>query len=415
MRQLKFLLAGIIQPLELSFLMNPVSIQCPNCKSEIAIDKALSHQFEETQKKKLEADFAARLLAEKKDLWKRAQEEAQKKISAQSEEELKGLKEEFERQKTENERKEKQLAEFRENELKLREDRRKIEEEKENLEIKLQRQLDEERKKIQEKVQAEAAEQFHLKEREKDQMIESLKRSLEEAQRKANQGSQQSQGEILELELENMLKAEFPLDEIMPVGKGINGADIVQKVFDKSGRHTGTIVWESKRTKNWDKSWVEKLKADLLTAKGDVAVLVSIVLPEGIKNFGFKDGIYVTSFECFLAVAYLLRKSIIDHHSVKLSVVGKNEKMEMVYNYFLSSEFQQRVSAIAEAFSAMKSDLDTEKRVFAKLWAKREKEIEKVILNTSSLHGELHGLIGEQLPTVKALETDTLLLEIEEN
>ncbi len=365
------------------------SLICPNCKKEISIDQALESQLKEKIEQGLKDQYNHKWVEEKKKLEERIKEEASQEKS--------NLLEQVEKQR-------KEIDRARQYELELRKKTTELEEKEKNLELEKQRQIDEERKKIQEKTAAEFMEKFHLKEKEKDQVIDSLKKSLDEAQRKASQTSQQLQGEVLELELEEVLKREFGADEIKEVSKGIRGADIIQKVFDKNGRLCGTIVWESKRTKSWEKKWVDDLKANMLACKGDMAVLVSVILPEEVKNFGFKDGVYVTSFECFLSVAVLLRKSIIDNYRVKQSVVGKNEKMEVVYNYFLSSEFQQRVSAIAEAFTAMKSDLDTEKRVFVKLWAKREKEIEKVIMNTSSLHGELHGLIGSELPSVKSLE-----------
>lgn len=375
---------------------------CPNCKKPISND-AMKLQLEDQIKQGLKDEYNKKWLEEKRKLEASLQEQ----VDAKTKKEKLELEEQLKKQ-------EKEIDLFRENELSLRKKTQELEEKEKNLELEKQRQLDEERKKIQAKTEEEVSEKFHLKEREKDSLIESLKKSLDEAQRKASVGSQQLQGEVLELELEELLKREFPVDEIKEVGKGIRGADIIQKVFDKTGRLSGIIIWESKRTKSWEKKWTEDLKVNMLESKGDVAVLVSAVLPEGIKSFGFKDGIYITSFEFFLALATLLRKSIIDHYVVKQSVVGKNEKMESVYNFFLSSEFQQRISTIAEAFTAMKSDLDTEKRVFTKLWAKREKEIEKVIMNTASLHGEVHALIGPELPAVRALEfTEIDLIENE--
>lgn len=387
--------------------MHPNLVTCPSCKHQFSPNEEFSHKIEEQLRKQLEEDNEKRREEDRKKM-KEWQDEQKKKLLFESEVQLKVLKEE-------SERKDEELKKSRQAELEFLQKEKLLKEKMENVELEIARKMKEEGEKLKGEVEKKMLEENRLKDAETNKKMSDLLQQIEELKQKANQGSQQTQGEILELELENMLKAEFPTDEILPVGKGITGADIVQKVFDKTGRHTGTIVWESKRTKSWDKSWTQKLKADLLASKGDVAVLVSIVLPEDVKNFGFKDGVYVTSFECFLAVAFMIRKSIIDHHSVKLSVVGKNEKMEMVYNYFLSSEFQQRVAAIAEAFTSMKQDLDTEKRVFAKLWAKREKEIEKVILNTSSLHGELHGLIGDSMPMVKQLEPEALVLEVEEN
>lgn len=378
---------------------------CPNCKKQIPVDQALKAQFNDESRKEYEEQRRRDREEDRKTMiaWR---EEDKKKILANNDLELKSLKEE-------TERKNQEIKKFRESELELLNKEKILKEKLESADLEVARKINEERDKIKEKVQAEEDEKHRLKEKEYEQKMEMMKKSLEEAQRKASQGSQQLQGEVLELELEEKLKLEFPMDEIKEVGKGIKGADIIHKVYDRQGSCCGTIVWESKRTRTWDKKWTEDLKANMLSVKGDVAVLVSTILPEGINNFGFKEGVYITSYECFLSVAFILRKSIIEHNRLKQSITGDNEDMKMVYNYFLSSEFQQRISAIAEAFTAMKIDLDTEKRVFVKLWSKREKEIEKVILNTSSLHGELQGLIGSGLPTVKSLDFSEKEISVE--
>lgn len=383
--------------------MNTV-IKCPHCQKDVSLDDALTHQITADFQDKLEKEKAAWELQQKKDLWEKAQKAAGEKID----QELKSLREE-------NERRTKELDEARQMELKLRQEKNLLDEDRKNFELEKQRQMDAEREKIRKETAEGLLERHRLLDAEKDKKMSDMMRTIEELQQKAVQGSQQLQGEVLELELENELKQAFPLDEIVPVAKGINGADIVQKVRDSKGQICGVIVWESKRTKHWTDGWVGKLKEDLMRVKGDVAVLVTVVLPDGVKNFGHKDGVYVTTFECFTSLATLLRRTLIDHQMVKTSVVGKNEKMEMVYNYFLSSEFRQRVETIAEAFSAMKMDLENEKKIFTKMWAKREKEIERVVTNTVSMHGELQGLIGTALPTVDALEPESLLLGFEEN
>lgn len=396
--------------------MNAITIKCPHCSKDVSVDEALSHQFEATlreqllkeQQIKLEAEKSAWEREEKEKLWKKAQELAAEKATAQKDEELKSLREE-------NEKRAKELEEARQMELKLRQEKNRLDDERRSFELEKQRQMDAEREKIRKETAESLLERHRLLDAEKEKKMADMMRTIEELQQKANQGSQQLQGEVLELELEQELRVNFPLDEIVPVPKGVNGADIVQRVRDGQGRVCGTIVWESKRTKAWGGDWAQKLKEDLLRVKGDVAVLVSAVMPDGVKNFGHKDGIYVTNYECFMSLALFLRKTLIDHNAIKLSVVGKNEKMEMVYNYFLSSEFQQRVAAISETFSAMKMDLDNEKKVMVKIWAKREKEIERVVTNTVSMHGELQGLIGNSLPQVDSLEPDSLLLGFEES
>lgn len=390
--------------------MKQISVVCPHCQKTISLDDVMAHQIEQDVNQqalvKLEQEKAKWEKEQKEMLWKVAKQKAEEKISLQKDQELKLLQEE-------NAQKDQALKEARQMELNLRKAQNALEDEKKAFELEKQRQLDEEREKIRRTAEESFLEKHRLIEAEQEKRISGMKKTIEELQLKANQGSQQTQGEVLELEIEEALKREFPIDEIIPVAKGINGADIIQKVHDSSGRVCGSIVWESKRTKNWSDGWVEKLKDDLMRAKGDVSVLISIALPEGIRNFGFKDGVYVASFESYIALAYVLRKALIDQQSIKVAVVGKNEKMEMVYNYFLSSEFKQRITAIAEAFSQMRSDLDTEKKVFAKLWSKREKEIERVVHNTAAMHGDLQGLMGASLPVIESLEPEALLLGFE--
>jgi hypothetical protein len=52
----------------------------------------------------------------------------------------------------------------------------------------------------------------------------------------------------------------------------------------------------------------------------------------------------------------------------------------------------------------MKQDLEAEKRSLQRSWSKREKELERVIMSTSSLYGDLQGIIGGSLPTIQQLE-----------
>lgn len=358
--------------------MNSSSIKCPNCQSEISVDEVLRHQIEDSIKESLRQKMLK---------WQEEKEKSFEQELAQ---------------------KEKQLEESKQKELSLLKKEEELETKLKDADLIIERKVSEERGRIWEKAAVEASERYQLKEKEQTQIIESLKKSLEEAQRKATQGSQQLQGEVAELEIEQILRGEFPTDDIVPVPKGVNGADAIQKVRDQNGRICGSIVWESKRTKNWTEGWILKLKEDMQLVRGDLAVLVSGNLPEGVKSFGFKDGVYITNFECFLAVAKIIRAMIIKEQSIKSSVVGKNEKMEVLYSYLSGSQFRQHIEAIVEAFSSMKGDLELEKRAFQKMWAKREKEIERVISNTVGMHGDLQGLIGASLPQIKGLELDSL-------
>lgn len=369
---------------------NQITVTCPQCQHKFSVDDALVPQIAEAK-----AELRQKMLD-----WQKDQEEKlRKELVSQNEQEIKLLKEQNEKQKQD-------LDKAREFELELRKKARALEDKEKNLELEKQRQIDEERKKIQEKTEAELQEKFHLKEKEYEQNMEAMKKSLEEAQRKASQGSQQLQGEILELALENILKQEFPIDEIIPVPKGVSGADVLQKVKDTSGRDCGVIIWESKRTKTWAEDWIQKLKDDQRSVKADIAIIVSSVLPTGVKNFETRDGVHVASFDAFISLAKLVRSGLVELHKTKQSMVGKSNKMEVLYAYLAGNEFRQRFEAIIEAFTGMKGDLDKEKQLYTRVWAKREKQIQKVVDNTVGMYGDLQGLMGASLPEIKLLEPE---------
>jgi hypothetical protein len=225
----------------------------------------------------------------------------------------------------------------------------------------------------------------------------------EELRRKLQQGSQQTQGEVLELELEELLQDAFPFDHIEPVPKGMNGADLIHRVHSKNGHCCGTIVWESKRTKAWSDGWLQKLKDDLRLVKGDLAVIVSEALPKDITHFAQMKGIWVTSRDCALNLATALRSQLLEISTIKAAAVGKNEKMEILYRYLSGPEFKQRIEAIVEAFIGMQEDLNEERRTAERRWSKREKQIQRVICNTSGMYGDLQGLIGSSLHNIPAL------------
>ena len=212
------------------------------------------------------------------------------------------------------------------------------------------------------------------------------------------------QGEVLELELEQLLKTSFPIDMIEPVPKGIPGADVLQGVTTPTGHHCGVIIWESKRTKHWGDGWVGKLKDDQRAAKADIAVLVTQALPKGVTNFGQQDGVWVTTYACALGLVVALRQGMIQLMHMKMASVSKDEKMEVVFNFLTGSEFRNRVQAIVETFIAMQADLETEKRVSVKRWAQRQKQIERIIDNTAGMYGDLQGLIGTSMQSIPALE-----------
>ena len=406
---------------------NEQIIQCPKCGESISIDDVLTRQIEEKIKKDFDATqkireqefeqkseelkkqaakiaesknniesvvaekVAGQLSAAKLKLFKEARAEAEKEQDAKTallEEQLKN--------------KDEKLTQATKNEVELRKDKIKLEEDKQAFELEKMRQMEEAKRAIVEEATKKAAdEQQYVIAQLKKQLTDATK-AKDDLARKLEQGSQQTQGEVLELALEELLKAEFPHDEIVPVPKGVSGADIIQKVKDRSGREYGQIVWESKKTKAWSEGWIQKLKDDQRAIKADLAVIVSAVLPEDVKGFLFRDGVWICDIKLAVALATALRINLESLTREKAMSVGKNEKMEVLYSYLTGVEFKQRVEAIVEAFTSMDEGLRKERMAYEKIWSEREKQIKKVITNTVGMYGDLSGLVT--LPQIKTLE-----------
>lgn len=251
--------------------------------------------------------------------------------------------------------------------------------------------------------QKELAQERDLRERQKDKQITDLTKQIKVLQRKAEQGSQQSQGEILELELEEFLRGKFPFDEIKPVAKGRRGADVLQKVCTRSGQHCGTLIWEAKNTARFSKSWLTKLKTDQRREKAEIAVLVSSVLPDEIQQFGQVQGIWITSFSLIAGVATALRENLIQASLTKAAMQGKNiEVKDMLYDYLTGNEFKLRVEAVIDSFRAMQDELEKEKRATQKNWERREDNIQSFIQSISGMYGDMQRIAT--LPKIKRLE-----------
>ena len=293
--------------------------------------------------------------------------------------------------------------------------------------IKKERELDDARREIEltvekgirdklietrERAKREAEESLKLNIAEKDQTISSMQSKIEDLMKKADQGSQQLQGEVQELDLEENLRREFSLDVIEPVPKGEFGGDVVQRVVSVSGQLCGMILWESKRTKNWSDGWLPKLREDQRAAKADIAVIVSQSLPKGLDTFQTIDGVCVTHPRLVLPVATLLRQSLIEVAQSRQAIQGQQAKSEMVYDYLTSPRFRQRIEAIVEAFSTMQADLEREKKVITKQWAKRDEQINRVMKSTVGMYGDLQGIAGKSLQEIESLEMQ--LLEADE-
>ena len=373
----------------------PNTIKCPHCGKPVEITEALKHQIEEKALNDLN-------LKHKKDLEeavKKTQEKTKKELDDKKILEITDLKKQLEE-------KSEKVDEFRKQELKLREEKRKIEEREKELELEAQRKIDEEKKKIEEKVLKQEAEKYRHKDQEKEKIIKDLEKSLEEAQRKAQIGSQQLQGEVLELDLEETLKSAFPNDTIEPVGKGVKGADVRQIVKSPTKRYVcGTILWETKRTKAWTDKWIVKLKKDLRAEKANIPVIVTTIMPKEIKSgMGLKNGVWITGFNLVLPLAYLLRKNLLEVTREKVTAKYKDKKADVLYQYITGHEFRQQVEGLVEVYQEMQTQIIKEKAAYEKLWKARQGQIERLLTSTAGVVGSIQGKLGQTALQVKGLD-----------
>lgn len=390
-----------------------LSITCIHCQQNFELTEALTDQIRGTMQKELAATYEQKILEEKAAYEKRLNDEktkmwviAQQKAKEKAETELKDLKEQAEE-------KEKLLAEAQKHELELRKQTRELEIKTKTMQLEMERKMDEERKLIAEKIHKETEELQKRKDMENEQKMEQMRKTIEELRRKSEQGSMQLQGDAQEANLKAMLEAAFPMDSIADVPTGIRGGDLIQTVRGELGQEAGVILWESKNTKNWNAEWLKKLKGDQLLAKADICIIATTVMPEGIKNFGCVDGVWIVDYNCAMAFAASIRFHLVEVARVQRSLVGRDEKMEMLYQYLSGNQFKSRVENIVSAFRSMKEELEKEKRAFERMWARREKEIERVVSNTTGMYGDLQGIIGASLPTISYLELDMDLEEEE--
>jgi hypothetical protein len=386
-------------------------IKCPSC----------GHQFEATDAIRDEVQRELNLKA--KDWQSKKEEEYKKKeeeIAKKHQEEMvkqklemedlirKNVAADFELQlkmlKESNESNEIKLKESRNKELEFLRKEAELKNKTAELEIEVQKKLMAGRDEITQTIRKQEAEKNELKQKEYEKKMEDQRKMIEEMQRKIEQGSMQMQGEVMELALEDLLKTEFKFDIIDEVKKGAAGADVVQTVVNSSQQICGKIIFESKRTKTFSDSWIEKLKNDQREEGASLAVLVTEVMPKDMTRFGSKDGVWICNFQDAKSLVHILREMIVREYSVRSAEENKGDKMSLLYQYITSEEFRHRVEAIVEAFSTMKSDIDTERRLFTKRWKEREKQIEIVMNNTINMYGSVKGIAGNAVGSVKALE-----------
>lgn len=405
--------------------MESINIKCPNCGHYFPVEDALFTQAEEKIKKEYEEKINVQIenikrqkqeLEEQRfklekirenekalferELQERITEERSKlnqEAKLEYEDKIKVLEEENEQRKSEN-----KLLKQKELEIIKREN--KLKEEKEEIELRLEKQMLEKRDEIAEEIRKQEQEKNSLKFREYEKKLEDQKKLVEEMQRKAEQGSMQMQGEVQELALEDLLRSQYPFDLIEEVPKGISGADVIQTVINSFQQVCGKIIYESKRTKSFSDSWIEKLKEDQRSQQADLAIIITETLPKELEKFGRKDGVWICTFTEAKSLSFILREMIIKTHSVKSSEENKGDKMTLLYNYLISEDFRHRVEAIVEGFSNLKSDLEKEKRAYQKIWKEREKQIDKVTSNTIDMYASIKGIAGSAIRSVKSLE-----------
>jgi hypothetical protein len=360
-------------------------------------------KFDETRKNANEI-FAQKLLQEKQKLETELQEQLRKSIAADFENQLKML-------ENNNKDTEEKLREARKKELEFLQKEQELKNREAEMEITLQKKMQQERETIGEQIRKQEIEKSQLKEaeiqlklKEAYLQIEEQKKLTEEMRRRAEQGSMQRQGEAQELLLEEILKEHFPFDAIEEVGKGVEGADCIQLIRNSSGRECGKIIYESKRTKTWSNAWVDKLKSDMRNKGADVAILVTQVFPKDMERFGEREGIWICSFTEVGSVAYLLRNGIIKINEAVKSQENKGDKMQMLYDYLTGNEFRGQMEAIVEGFMAMKNSITKERIQMEKLWKEREKQLEKVLLSTSGMYGSVKGIAGASVADIPLLD-----------
>ncbi|MCT7496930.1 DUF2130 domain-containing protein [Aliarcobacter cryaerophilus] len=417
-------------------MTNQTTIKCPNCQTEIDINEVLYHQLENkyknehlAQTKKLEAEIEAKRkeykthldsLKVKEEEFKEQKEKFEEEIKKATQIQLKAervklqenLRKEILDEQSESmallqkqlEEKSNQVKELNVAKAQIGQLQREKEEMESAIMAKAELALNEKLKLEKEKIQKATDEQNELKLRQKDEQLRQLQEQLQIAQRKAEQGSMQLQGEVQELAIEEWLKEKYPFDTIDEVKKGARGADCMQIVHTRESQNCGKIYYESKRTKDFQKSWIEKFKADMREKGADIGVLVTDVMPSDMQRMGLYEGIWICSFEEFKGISAVLREQIIKIHHAMKSQENKTDKMSLLYGFLTSNEFKMQIEAIVEAFTTMQSDLDSEKRSMQRIWKQREKQIEKVLDNTINMYGSIRGIAGNAIGNIKALE-----------
>lgn len=413
-------------------MSNSSNIICPNCKHEFPIGNALTQQIEtdirnkylkvyNDDKQKLEAERAQinklmeqaktdaenqeKIIAEKVKLQKAVlEQEAIKKAASEMQLQMEMLNKELSEKET-------KLKDSQAKELQFLLKAKELQEKEAQFELTLQQKLQAERELLSEQIKKQELEKNSIKEKDYQLQMMELKKQLEDQKklteemvRKQGQGSMQMQGEVQELILEELLRSTFPFDSIDEVGKGVKGADAIHTVRNPLGQVCGKIIYESKNTKAFGGDWIDKLKHDMRSSQADIAVIVTETMPKDMERFGMKDGVWICNFREIKSLAFVLRDSLIKIHAAQSSQENKGDKMSLLYSYLTGTEFRQQIEAIVEGFTELQMGIQREKNAMTKIWKEREKQLEKVLLNTTNFYGSVKGIAGNAISDIKLLE-----------
>ena len=410
-------------------MANNTQIKCPNCGTSIDVQDILSHQLEDELKKKFNTQLAEEkkkfdkeheiLNKAKQEFEETKQKESelfQEKLDAKLKDEKKSLEEKLSKkfqdeqseqfaslQKELNE-KSVQIQELNKTKAEIEKLKREKEELKGAIEAESQKKLTQILIEEKEKIRKTEEDKNELRFKELQKQLEDQKKLTEEMKRKQEQGSMQLQGEVQELAIEEWLKANFPFDTLTEIKKGARGGDCLQIINTQTYQNCGCIYYESKRTKDFQPSWIEKFKTDMRVKNATFGVLVTEALPKGVERLSQKEGIWICTYEEFKALCFVLRESVILINQAGVVQENKGEKMSLLYDFLTGSEFRMQVEAIVEGFTQMQTDLDTERRAMEGIWKKREKQIQKVLLNTTHMYSAIRGIAGNAVGSIQALK-----------
>ena len=417
-------------------MQNMNTVVCPQCGTKINVNELLAHQIKDTIEKENEQkiltiknDYESKqkaldtemnaLQKDKADMQELINKSVQERMTTERASLNKTIKEQFENEhaeqmkimKSELDAKSEQVKELNKSKAEIERLKREKDELRDSISLEKEHEYNDKLKLDREKIQKQVEDANLMTKKELEKQLEDQKKLIDEMKRKAEQGSMQMQGEVMELAIEDLLGSLFPFDEIKEVPKGVKGADVIHTVRNKLGADCGIILYESKRTKAFGNDWIAKLKNDAVQVKADMCILVSEVLPDGIDKLGLKDGVWVCSYNDFKSLVLVIRENVIKISEAYASQTNTGDKMQMLYNYLTSTEFALQIGAIVDGFTSLQKSYVQERNAMERIWKQREKQLEKVLLNTNHFIGSVKGIAGISVQELPQIATDVTILE----